>query len=145
MIPWNGGHLCLVHEAVELDDDSRAYTHRWVWFGADWHLAELSPPFVFQERGVEFAAGLAQRGDDLIISYGRWDRDQAFLAVVPIAEMRALLAPPLVADEIERQLRGDQPAGTMRASTSRPSIVSTTLSGNGQEIIGDALRSVVEW
>lgn len=179
-IPLDGGRLCLVHEAVNFDDGGRVYTHRWVWFDPEWRLSRLSPPFLLQERGIEFAGGLAQRGDDLVISYGVWDRD-AWLATVPIAEVLPLLAPPLDPDETEAEMRAaagsatpspraaaqeygsteappildaefvpireasDASAGITPFAANNVSIVSTTLTGNSEAIIGDALRSVVDW
>ncbi len=144
VIRFDDGYLCLVHESVTLDDDSPAYTHRWVWFDHHWQLAKLSSPFVFQKRGVEFAAGLAQRGDDLVISYGRWDRE-AFLATVRVEEVRALLNPPLDPGQLERELRGGGDTGITPFPLATPWIVSTTLAGNSRALIGDALSSVVDW
>ena len=179
-IPLDGGRLCLVHEAANFDDGGRVYTHRWVWFDAGWRLARLSSPFLLQQRGVEFAAGLARRGDDLVLSYGVWDRD-AFLATVPIAEIVPLLAPPLDPDAVEAEMRASAPPAAPASSeaAAEPSpaedaaildaefvsipvapeaspgitpftaggvtIVSTTLTGDSEAIIGDALRSVVDW
>ncbi|MCD6029165.1 MAG: uncharacterized protein K0S78_1339 [Thermomicrobiales bacterium] len=217
-IPCDGGWLCLVHEAANFDDGGRVYTHRWVWFDTEWRLSRLSLPFLFQERGIEFAGGLARRGDDLIVSYGVGDRD-AWLATVPIAEILPLLAPPLDSAVVEAEMRAaaavepapaaatedvaEQPAApildadfapippeplteggsSLRAPVSasraplpspwaghplgggwgegRPepeqsraitpfvaddvSIVSMTLTGNSETIIGDALRSIVDW
>lgn len=175
----DGGFLCLIHEAARFADGNRLYTHRWVWFDADWRLARLSPPFVFQERGVEFAAGLAPRGDDLIISYGVWDRD-AWLAIVPLSDVLRLMAPPLDPDAVEQEPRATVatmappetsvpgavlaepaplhdadfvsiPGATLAAGGFTPfplvrtTIVSTTLTGNSRELIGDALRGIVDW
>lgn len=147
-IEIDGGHLCLIHEAANFEDKSRVYTHRWVWFDADWRLARFSSPFLLQERGIEFAAGLAQQGDDLIVSYGLWDRE-AWLATVPLSDVLSRLAPPLDPETVEAEMRMSPSVTTTPATalpiTRRPTIVSTTLSGNSQEIIGDALRSVVDW
>jgi tetratricopeptide (TPR) repeat protein len=180
-IPIDGGWLCLVHEAVNFEDGGRVYTHRWVWFDAHWHLARLSSPFLLQERGVEFAAGLAHRDDQLLISYGVWDRE-AWLATVPVEQVLSLLTPPLDADEVEREMRAasvisvpdsvTSPAASPSTANSTlvaeptdegrvaagtaftgitpfdaqlPRIVSTTLTGSNREIIGDAVRSVVDW
>jgi tetratricopeptide (TPR) repeat protein len=171
VIPLDGGGLCLMHEAVNFEDGGRVYTHRWVWFDAGWTLARLSPPFRLHDRGVEFAAGVARRGDDLVISYGVWDRE-AWLATVRMAEILSLLAPPLNGDQIAAEMRATatlvamssghdtQPTATVPATAARdasrageitplsvptPTIVATTLSGNSREIIGDALRSAGNW
>jgi tetratricopeptide (TPR) repeat protein len=177
LVPVEGGHLGLVHEAAWFEDQQRLYFHRWVWFDSEWRLARLSPPFRFQVQGVEFAAGLARRGDELIVSYGVWDRD-AWLARVPLTEVLSLLAAPLNPEQTETEMRAEAALFTAPAHAKfaaelpdalesgqippqeialaledsitpfplqDPVIVSTTISGNSREIIGDALRSVVEW
>jgi hypothetical protein len=185
VVPHDGGHLGLIHEAARFDDGNRLYLHRWVWFDAEWRLARLSPPFVFHDRGVEFAAGLARRGDDLIISYGVWDRE-AWLATVPASHVESLLAPPLDPDAVEAELRAAALTAPLpahgagcplgggwgegsRVDTTTPqsaqpvfspesppfdgvtpflgehSLVSTTITANSRDIIGDALASVVDW
>ena len=166
-IPVDGGRLALVHEAVDFEDGGRVYTHRWIWFDPAWRLARLSSPFVFHDRGVEYAAGLARRGDDLVVSYGIWDRE-AWLATMPLEEVLPLLAPPLDPEEAAAEMRAaatrhqpaaSPPAPDAGALSARDSaaggitpfksgsvtIVSTTLTGNSHDIIGDALRSVVDW
>lgn len=181
VIPIDGGWLCLVHEAVNFDDGGRVYTHRWVWFDAQWRLARLSSPFLLRERGVEFGAGLVRRNDQLLISYGVWDRE-AWLATVPVEQVLSLLTPPLDPDEVEQEMRAAKviaapdsvtpPAASPSSAISTlvaeptdegrvaacpaflgitpfaaqlPRIVSTTLTGSNREIIGDALRSVIDW
>jgi tetratricopeptide (TPR) repeat protein len=165
-IAVDGGHLALIHEAADFEDGGRVYTHRWVWFDAEWRLARLSSPFLLHERGIEFAAGLAQRGDELVVSYGVWDRE-AWLATLPLSGILSRINPPLNPDEIEAEMRAAERDGGrrtedgsgLRLSTSvlrppssvsslitrHPTIVSTTLSGNSEELIGDALGSVVAW
>jgi predicted GH43/DUF377 family glycosyl hydrolase len=176
-ISIDGGRLCLVHEVVSLNNGDRVYTHRWVWFDSEWRLARLSQPFTFQDRGIEFAAGLARRGDDLVISYGIWDRE-AWLATVPVDQVLSLLAPPLDADDVRHEMRLRIAAAAPRSiqvsaaaqltATAkpldvsqipgshtvaeitpfpglRPTISSVTMTGNSRDIIGDALRSVVDW
>ena len=162
-IPIDDGHLCLIHERAIFEDGGRCYTHRWVWFDAEWRLTRLSLPFIFHDRGVEFAAGLAQRGDDLVISYGLWDRE-ARLATVPLAEVLPLLTPPLDAEAIAAEARAallvPVPAGPVAPALTttlprdaqftpfpngRPTLVSTTMTGNSEETIGGALSSVVDW
>jgi tetratricopeptide (TPR) repeat protein len=170
-VPFDGGRLCLIHEAAEFPDGSRVYMHRWVWFGADWLLARLSPPFVFFDRGIEFAVGLAARGDLLVVSFGRWERE-AWLATVPMERVLAALAPPMDPEDaqlapldalINPQANGYETAGIGLAhepvSEVGPAqaadgitpfnvqhrLVSVTLCGNSRDVIGDALRSVAHW
>ncbi len=37
-------------------------------------ILRISRPFIFQKRGIEFAAGLIRDGDDLVVSYGVDDK-----------------------------------------------------------------------
>jgi len=167
-IPVDGGRLALVHEAIDFADGGRVYTHRWIWFDSAWRLARLSSPFVFHDRGIEYAVGVARRGDDLVVSYGIWDRE-AWLATLPLEEVLPLLASPLEPEENAAEIRvaatAHQPAaspaapsrtapstrdsaeasGTTSFESGRVTIVSATLTGNSRDIIGDALRSVVDW
>jgi predicted GH43/DUF377 family glycosyl hydrolase len=175
LIPVDDGHLCVVHEVAHFDDGGRLYTHRWVWFDAERRLSRISPPFLLKQRGVEFTCGLARLGDDLLVSYGVWDRE-AWVSRVPLAEVLPLLAPPLDPEDVEDEMcAASRTSGRVEAFSDReleaplemerraevaseplgggitpfprwsPSIVSTTLTGNSDEIIGDALRSVIDW
>jgi hypothetical protein len=91
-IPFGDGFLMLVHEAIPFDVPWRAYRHRWVLLDAKHRISQCTPQFVFLYRGVEFAAGLARRGDELIASFGVNDRE-AYLAVTKSDEVRRLLQP----------------------------------------------------
>ena len=51
VIPFDGGHLCLVHEVSHFSDGIRIYIHRWVWFDASWRLARLSLPSTSMSGG----------------------------------------------------------------------------------------------
>jgi hypothetical protein len=90
-----GGFLFLIHEVVLLEDDRRFYLHRFVFMeetDGGFAIARVSPPFVFRDRGVEFAAGLAQRGELLVASFGVEDRE-AYLATVRLDDVLTLLHP----------------------------------------------------
>jgi tetratricopeptide (TPR) repeat protein len=129
---------------VEVDGSARAYSHRWVWFDAGWRLRRISPGFFLRERGIEFAAGLVQQGDNLLLTFGVGDRE-AWFGRVALAEVMAMLQP---ADDPAADTRTHKMPGATRGfapAIARPTIVATTLSGNAEADIGDALRSVVEW
>jgi hypothetical protein len=90
-ITWNGGYLACVHEVADLNG-ARCYEHRFVWFDGSMALRGMSPPFAIREpRAIEFAAGLAHYGDQLILSFGVRD-EEAWLAIMPDSEVRELLA-----------------------------------------------------
>ena len=90
-IAFFGGWLALIHE-VQFRDQRRFYQHRFVWFDALNKLRQLSRPFYFQNKGLEFAAGLAWHLDQrrLLISYGAGEKT-SWLASVDAAQVKELL------------------------------------------------------
>jgi predicted GH43/DUF377 family glycosyl hydrolase len=92
VIPFGVGHLAIVHE-VAMDGRQRAYEHRFVWLDNSMTPLQASPPFVFREtKAIEFAAGLAQLGDRVIVSFGVRDAE-AWLVEIPEADIWRLLKP----------------------------------------------------
>ena len=90
LVPFNGGYLCAIHE-VSFSDNNRAYEHRFVWFDDQLRIRKISPPFYFRnKRHIEFAAGLAVVGDQIILSFGYYDRE-AWLAILNSAHVFARL------------------------------------------------------
>jgi glycosyltransferase involved in cell wall biosynthesis/predicted GH43/DUF377 family glycosyl hydrolase len=90
-----GGLLCLVHEARTIPGRSnRYYQHR---FALMVHGAgiRLSPPFVFHDKQIEFAAGLAYFPDkrQLMASYGVMDRE-AWTAAMDLDDVLAFIEEP---------------------------------------------------
>lgn len=94
LIPWGNGHLSIVHEARVLPGESykRYYYHRFAQYDCDGSLKRLSLPFVFQDRVIEFCAGLtrAPNTSDLVISYGYKD-EEARIATVSEADVMEFL------------------------------------------------------
>lgn len=75
VIPFGGGYLGVVHEARQIPGQpTRYYSHRFVGFDKDLVLTHISPPFGFNEKGVEYCMGLAvlprSNIETLVISYG---------------------------------------------------------------------------
>jgi hypothetical protein len=68
------------------------YRHLLARYDATGNLVELSPEFSFIAPGVEFAAGLVVRGDELLISFGSQDASP-HLATVPLAAALSWLRP----------------------------------------------------
>jgi glycosyltransferase involved in cell wall biosynthesis/predicted GH43/DUF377 family glycosyl hydrolase len=84
VIPFNNAWLALVHESRHLPDTGkRYYQHRFVLMDDKAGLISISKPFVFHDRQIEFAAGLAWHPDGkrLVISYGVADRE-AWIATI---------------------------------------------------------------
>ena len=51
----------------------REYTHYFARYSEEGRLTHLSPAFLFKKAGIEYAAGLAEHKDNLIISFGARD------------------------------------------------------------------------
>ena len=88
-VPVDDGVLFVVHEVAERSG-MRAYPHRFVLLDHDWRLAGISPAFTLRGHEIEFCAGLARRGDDLLLTFGVGDRS-AGLAVVSAEAALGLL------------------------------------------------------
>lgn len=81
LVPFAGGYLCAIHETV-IVDSNRTYEHRFVWFNDQLRIQKISAPFYFRnKRRIEFAAGLAVVGDDVVLAFGYQDKE-AWLAIV---------------------------------------------------------------
>jgi hypothetical protein len=83
-------NLCIVHEARAIPGTGlRFYQHRFACLAADGRLVGLSRPFFFHGRQIEFAAGLALFGDELMVSYGIKDRE-AWIARMAVKDVLRL-------------------------------------------------------
>jgi tetratricopeptide (TPR) repeat protein len=85
------GHLAVVHDVVWVNEQ-RIYRHRLVAFDSSLRPTHATHWWTFEGADIEFAAGLAWRDDDLVISYGVHDREAA-LAVIPAEALLSQLAP----------------------------------------------------
>ena len=84
VIPFRGAYICLVHEArYRPGNNKRYYQHRFVLMNPTTGVTDITPPFYFHDKVIEFAAGLAWHPDNerLLISYGREDKE-AWIASV---------------------------------------------------------------
>jgi len=86
----DGRWLALVHEVAD-DDGGRIYEHRFVLFGDSCDILGWSPAFACREtRAIEFAAGLARRGDQLVATFGVRDAE-AWLAEMSLLEVLGMI------------------------------------------------------
>jgi hypothetical protein len=83
------GVLFVVHEADE-QAGVRRYRHRFVLLDNDLAVSAISRPFRFFSTEIEFCAGLARRGGDLLMTFGVGDHT-AMLAVINETSALALL------------------------------------------------------
>ncbi len=85
------GYLFVIHETVR-EEHALRYLHRLVLLDDELRLAALTPQFTFAADRVEFCAGMAVRGGDLVLSFGVSDA-AAGLAVLSLEHALGLLAP----------------------------------------------------
>lgn len=87
------GYLAVIHEPTDFSGQSphRVYWHRFILFLGG-RITSISQPFCFQRRGVEFCAGAALHGKDLILSYGVGD-SSAWLHRMPLQQALEMLYP----------------------------------------------------
>jgi glycosyltransferase involved in cell wall biosynthesis len=97
LIPFENGWLSVHHEANFVPGKQvRHYWHRFMYHDANFKLLRVSRPFVFEDKQIEFCAGMCwhPNDDQLVISYGSRDCE-ARLAVVDHKEVsRMLWFPP---------------------------------------------------
>jgi len=94
LVPWGDGWLSVIHEALPTPGSGkRYYQHRFVTFDTDLRPERMSPPFCFQDRQIEFAAGIALMPCDIgvAISFGVRD-EQAWIATLSKTDVDKLLA-----------------------------------------------------
>lgn len=94
-VMFDGGWLTVIHEA-RMDPNKgyaqRFYTHRFLWLDHAMNPQLVSKPFCFNDRQIEFAAGMCKHPltGELLISYGVRDRE-AWVARINPADVRELL------------------------------------------------------
>lgn len=93
LVPRGLGWIALVHEAMPIPNTAkRYYQHRVVHFDHDLMPVKVSKPFVFKDRVIEFAAGLAFNAYDneYVVSFGYQD-NEPWLARISDRDITALL------------------------------------------------------
>jgi hypothetical protein len=84
------GYLYVAHEAFDCGGGRRWYTHRFVWLDEGLRIQHVSDPFYLYVRGVEFVAGLARVGEELLLTFGVEDC-RAMYARAPAERVKAWL------------------------------------------------------
>lgn len=107
LLPWgkDDGYLAVMHRTFANQSriwDARVfgtkeaylrnYVHYFVEFDRHGMIVALSKGFQFHKPGVEFCAGMAERGDDLLISFGREDVS-SHIAIMPKSVVAKSLQP----------------------------------------------------
>jgi glycosyltransferase involved in cell wall biosynthesis len=80
----------LVHEVAH-PENGRVYAHRWVEVDEHMALVAFSRPFVFDHRGIEYAAGLCSMDSErLFVTYGSEDREARWIELEWTSVLEAL-------------------------------------------------------
>jgi hypothetical protein len=82
VIPFRSGRLAIVHEAfARPDNGQRYYQHRFVYLDHQENVT-VGPAFVFDDKQIEFAAGLCWGEDgEIVISFGVRDREARLCSI----------------------------------------------------------------
>ena len=81
----DGTYLAVVHrmwKRVIMNNNLRFYVHYFANYDQRGLLINISKGFIFENMGVEFAAGLCEQGDNFLISYGSKDVS-SHIAILP--------------------------------------------------------------
>ena len=94
-IPFQSGHLIIVHEVNMKDEENYYYFHYFVYLsGKSKKIKRISQPFFFLKMGVEFCSGLCYHHNksDLVITIGFDDRE-AHLFTISTKKVEKMLLP----------------------------------------------------
>ena len=93
-IEFDGGYLILVHDVVLLEDQSRCYTHQFLFLDKEFSPKKISKSFTFQHQGVEYSTSMTldHAHENLILAVGIEDRE-AHLCFVDLETVRSQLQP----------------------------------------------------
>jgi hypothetical protein len=89
-IPTDNGWLFVIHTRVPNPSHTR-HIHRFIELNRNFEPVRMSEPFVFLHDGIEFCAGMAEKGDRLYISFGGFHDDHAFVSSVERREIESML------------------------------------------------------
>lgn len=81
----DGTYLAVVHRLftrIIVNNTHRFYVHYFAQYDKEGKIIKLSRGFIFENRGVEFAAGLTTQGDNFLVSYGSKDVS-SHIAILP--------------------------------------------------------------
>lgn len=102
VVAFRDGWLGLIHEVAHMPTGHRVYEHRLCWWDDAFRLERCSPAFAFRElQAIEFAAGLAVVGDNVVMAFGVRDAE-AWLASVPITDVARLLHDPVIPKQAQQ-------------------------------------------
>ena len=92
----DGTYLAIMHQTMTNKHEKnnelviRKYKHFLVRIDENGWVVEVSDPFCFIAPGVEFAAGMVQKDDELIVSFGKRD-ESSHCAIIDAAKFKSTL------------------------------------------------------
>lgn len=103
LIPWGSGYLAICHKTYLNKNKyynplifgiqegiERTYTHIFVEFSEDLKIKRVSREFFLVDKGIEFATGLVELDTDLLIGFGRNDKE-AWFGKIPSIKIKEML------------------------------------------------------
>lgn len=89
-IEFDDGYLLMVHETVY--DGQRYYLHRFVYLDKNFKITQVSKPFFFLHKGVEYCCGITldHSNTKLVMAIGIEDRE-AYLCITDLETIRSML------------------------------------------------------
>jgi hypothetical protein len=104
VIRWGDFYIAITHEVHlfknYLNQKDGIYRHRLVVWDEQFNLIGLSPePLTFLEGRVEFVAGAAKYGDDLLVSFGFQD-NASYVLQVPKVVVEELISNALLVSRV---------------------------------------------
>lgn len=98
MVRWGNSFITITHEvnlySNYLGQKDAVYRHRMCVWDKDYNLIGLSSPFSFMDAQIEFCAGAAVHGSDLLVSFGFHD-SSSFVLRVPFEVVDDMIAEAL--------------------------------------------------
>ena len=90
---YQGHWWALVHESDLYNDylgrKNATYRHRFLKWDRYWNLVATSEKFSFMQGQIEFCAGAAVQGSNLLITFG-WQDNSAYLLKMPLHIMESI-------------------------------------------------------
>ena len=85
LVPWGEGYLSIVHDSNHhksyLGHHDTFYLHRFIIWDSELNICHWSKPFSFMNIDIEFCAGLATNGDQVLITFGGGDSSSFVLQI----------------------------------------------------------------
>lgn len=86
VLPYKDGYFCITHEVDLFNSEAgrkdAIYYHRFIVWDKDWNIIKTTPEFHFMAADVEFCIGMAEYGNDYLMTFGFQD-NAAFLLKAP--------------------------------------------------------------